>query len=109
MVRSLGAGGPASGAVAAQDAGSTVLYAGMAGTLVGGGNYGGHVFVNTAAGTAGASTAWTDAAKSTVTNDAADAGVFNPGGFDISSVIADAHDATGKTVDATVMGFAATG
>ncbi len=109
MVRSLGAGGPASGAVAAQDAGSTVLYAGMAGTLVGGGNYGGHLFVNTAAGTAGASTAWTDAAKSTVTNDAADAGVFNPGGFDISSVIADAHDATGKTVVATIMGFAGNG
>jgi hypothetical protein len=38
-----------------------------------------------------------------------DAGLFNPGGFDISSVTADAHDATGKTVYATVMGFAANG
>jgi len=109
MVRSLAAGGPASGAVAVQDAGSTVLYAGMAGGLDGGGAYGGHLFANAAAGSASANTAWTDAAKSTVTNDAADAGVFNPGGFDISSVVADPHDATGRTVYATVMGFAGNG
>ena len=109
MVRALAAGGPASGAVAAQNAGSTVLYAGMAGTLDGGGNYGGHLFANTAAGSASASTVWADAAKSTVTNDAADAGVFNPGAFDISSVVADPHDASGKTVYATVMGFAGNG
>ena len=109
MVRALAAGGPASGAVAAQDAGSTVLYAGMAGTLDGGGNDGGHVFANTAAGHASASTVWTDIAKSTVTNDGADAGVFNPGGFDISSLAADPHDATGETVYATVMGFAGNG
>ncbi len=37
MVRSLAAGGPGSGTVAAQTAGSTVLYAGMAGALDGGG------------------------------------------------------------------------
>ena len=109
MVRSLAAGGPASGAVAAQDAGSTVLYAGMAGTLDGGANFGGHIFANYAATTAGSSTAWTDAAKSTVSNDTADAHVFNPGGFDISSLIADPHDATGMTVYATVMGFAGNG
>jgi hypothetical protein len=108
-VRALAAGGPASGAVAAQDAGSTVLYAGMAGTFDGGGTFGGHLFANYAAGTAGATTAWTDVAKSLVTNDAADAGVFNPGGFDISSVVADTHDATGKTVYATAMGFAGNG
>jgi len=109
MVRSLAAGGPASGAVAVQDAGSTVLYAGMAGTLDGGGSFAGHVFANYAGGTAGAGSAWTDVAKSAVTNDVADAGVFDPGGFDISSVTADAHDATGKTVYATVMGFARNG
>jgi hypothetical protein len=108
-VRALAAGGPASGAVAAQDAGSTVLYAGMAGKLDGGGTFGGHVFANAAAGSAGANTVWTDVAKSTVTNDVADAGVFNPGGFDISSLAADPHDATGKTVYATVMGFAGNG
>ncbi len=109
MVRALAAGGPASGAVAAQNAGSTVLYAGMAGVLDGGGNYGGHVFADGAAGSAGATTVWTDAAKAAVTNDAADAGVFNPGGFDVSSLTADPHDATGKTVYATVMGFAGNG
>jgi hypothetical protein len=109
MVRSLAAGGPASGAVAVEDAGSTVLYAGMAGALDGGGTYGGHVFANYAAGTVGASSVWTDVAKSTVTNDVADVGVFNPGGFDVSAVVADTHDATGKTVYATVMGFAGNG
>ncbi len=109
MVRAMGAGGPASGAVAAQDAGSTVLYAGMAGRFDGGGNFGGHLFANYAAGTAGSNTVWTDVAKSTVTNGASDAGVFNPGGFDISGVVVDAHDATGNTVYATVMGFAGNG
>jgi hypothetical protein len=109
MVRSLGAGGAASGSSAVQDAGSTVLYAGLAGKQDGGGNYGGELFADYAAGTAGASTVWTDVAKSAVSNDLADAGVFNPGGFDISSVVADTHDATGKTVYATVMGFAGNG
>jgi len=108
-VRALAAGGPASGATAAQEAGSTVLYAGLAGELDGGGNFGGHLFANYAAATASGSSAWTDVAKSTVSNDVADVGVFNPGGFDISSVVADPHDATGKTVYATVMGFAGNG
>jgi hypothetical protein len=106
FARSISAGGPASGAVAAQNAGSTVLYAGMAGRLDGGGSVAGHVFANYAAGTSGGTTAWTDVAKSPVTNDIADAQVFNPGGFDVSAVVADTHDATGKTVYATVMGFA---
>ena len=48
-------------------------------------------------------------ARGTVTNGASDAGVFNPAGFDISSLTVDAHDPTGKTVYATVMGFAANG
>ena len=103
----LRAGGPASGASAAQNAGSTVLYAGLAGSLDGGANFGGHIFANTAAGTANGSTAWTDIAKSPVTN--VTGGAFNPGGFDISSVVADPHDSTGKTVYATVMGFAGNG
>jgi hypothetical protein len=109
IVRSLAAGGPASGAVSAQDAGSTVLYAGMAGVLDGGSTFAGHVFANSASGTAGGGTVWTDVAKSTVTNDVADVGKFNPGGFDVSSVVVDAHDATGKTVYATVEGFAGNG
>jgi len=107
MIRSLAAGGPASTSSAAQDAGSTVLYAGMAGSNDGGGSYGGHLFANYAAGTASNSTTWTDETTSAVTN--VTGGVFNPGGFDISSLAADPHDATGMTVYATVMGFAGNG
>jgi hypothetical protein len=109
VVRSLGAGGPASGAAGAQNAGSTVLYAGLAGQLDGGGNYGGHLFATYTAGSASGATAWTDLALSMVTNDIADAGEFNPGGFDLSAVVADPHDATGMTVYATAMGFAGNG
>ena len=105
VVRSLAAGGPASGATAVQNAGSTVLYAGMAGSLDGGGNYGGHLFATYAAGTATSSTVWTDIAKSPVMGGT----TFNPGGFDVSSVVADAHDPTGKTVYATVAGFSGNG
>ena len=50
LMRSLAAGGPASGLTAAQNAGSTVLYAGLAGSLDGGLTFGGHVFANYAAG-----------------------------------------------------------
>lgn len=105
-VRSLGAGGPASGSNIPQDAGSTVLYAGMAGVLDGGGaSYAGHLFVDRSSRTASENTIWVDTAQSIVTNDAADAGVFNPGGFDISSISTDPHDTTGMTVYATVMGL----
>ncbi len=109
LVRTLGAGGAVSGASAAQSAGSEVLYAGLAGTLDGGGSLGGHVFTTASAQLASGTVVWTDAAKAPVTNDLADANVFNPGGFDVSSVVADAHDATGKTVYATVMGFTGNG
>ncbi len=106
LVRSVGAGGPAAASAMSGNAGSTVLYAGMAGTLDGGGSsVGGHVFVTTAGATATGTTAWTDAALGKVTNDTANAGVFNPNGFDISSVTPDPHDATGATVYATIMGF----
>lgn len=109
LVRSLGAGGPVSASTAAVNAGSTVVYAGMAGGLDGGGTLGGHVFGTLAGGTAGGTTVWADLAGTNVTNDAADAGMFNPGEFDVSSVVVDQHDATGKTVYATVMGFAGNG
>ena len=105
MVRSLAAGGPLATSTNAQSSGSTVLYAGMAGQLDGGGSVPGHLFVTTSANTASSSTAWTDAARSPVTNDTFDSHVFNPGGFDISSIAVDPHDATGATVYATVMGF----
>ncbi|MEO6803000.1 MAG: choice-of-anchor D domain-containing protein, partial [Granulicella sp.] len=102
VVRSLAAGGPASGAAAAQSAGSTILYAGMAGTLDGGGSVAGHLFSTMAAQVAGSSTAWTDLSNSTVTNGG---GLFNPNRFDLSSIVVDSHDVSGKTVYATMMGF----
>ena len=109
LVRSLAAGGPVSSATSAQNAGAQVIYAGMAGALDGGGTLGGHLFGTAAAGTANSATAWTDLARSPAVNDLASAGKFNPGGFDVSSVVVDAHDATGATVYATVMGFAGNG
>ena len=104
FVRSLAAGGPAASAATAAGSGSTVLYAGMAGALDGGGSVGGHVFATTTANASSSVTAWTDLAGSPVTNDAPSGGVFNAAGFDISSVAVDPHDATGMTVYATVMG-----
>lgn len=109
MVRSLAAGGAATGSTSAQNAGSAVVYAGMAGSTDGGLSVAGHVFATYTGATANATTAWTDLANSTVTNDTADSGIFNPSGFDISSVIVDSHDTTGNTVYAAVMGFAANG
>jgi hypothetical protein len=106
VLRSLAAGGLASTATAAQNAGSPVLYAGMAGSLDGGGNFGGHLFVTASANTATSTTAWIDLAASPVSHDP---GGFNAGGFDLSSVAVDPHDATGSTVYATVMGFTGNG
>jgi hypothetical protein len=72
LIRSLAAGGPASNSTNAQNAGAQVIYAGMAGTLDGGGSAGGHVFVTQAAGTATSTTAWSDVTSSPVmTNGAA--------------------------------------
>lgn len=106
VLRSLGAGGPVSTAAATQNAGSQVLYAGMAGSLDGGGTFGGHLFSTTAANTVTNTTAWTDLTASPVSNDT---GGFNAGAFDLSSVAVDPHDATGATVYATVMGFTGNG
>jgi hypothetical protein len=108
LVRSVAAGGPNAASTNAQNAGSTVLYAGLAGAADGGGSLGGHLFMTTSGATANSSTTWTDAALAPVTNDIANAQVFNPFGFDISSVTVDAHDVTGATVYATVMGFGST-
>ena len=109
VVRSLGAGGPVTSSVSDPNEGSEVLYAGMAGAYDGGGGVAGHLFTTASAQTAGAATAWVDASLAPVTNDFGDAGRFNPGGFDISSVVVDPHDASGQTVYATIMGFAGNG
>ncbi|HEY6412313.1 MAG TPA: choice-of-anchor D domain-containing protein [Edaphobacter sp.] len=105
VVRSLGAGGLVNNATAAQNAGSPALYAGMAGVLDGGGSYGGHLFSTASAATANNATVWTDIATSPVDSSAADQRVFNPSGFDISSIAVDPHDSTGNTVYVTIMGF----
>jgi hypothetical protein len=79
----------------------------MAGSLDGGGSFGGHLFSIRTANTASSTTAWNDLAASPVTNSTGTG--FNAGGFDISSLAADPHDPTGKTIYATVMGFAGNG
>jgi hypothetical protein len=106
VLRSLAAAGPIDNATAAQNAGSPILYAGMAGKLDGGGTAGGHLFSTSTAETDSSATAWNDLTLAPVTNDTTP---FNPGGFDISSLAADPHDPTGKTLYATVMGFAGNG
>lgn len=104
MVRSLAAGGPASQESDAQSAGSEVIYAGMAGVFAGGGTAGGHLFVTQAAQRATASSVWSDVTASPVVTDGL-VHVFNPNGYDISSIAVDPHDATGNTVYVTIHGF----
>lgn len=106
LARSLAAGGVAVSSSNAQNSGSQVIYAGLAGVLDGGtALLGGHIFRTTAANIATNTTTWKDVASGAVTNDLANAGIFNPLGFDVSSITVDAHDASGATVYATVMGF----
>jgi hypothetical protein len=105
LIRSVAAGGPSVTSANLQNSGSKVIYAGISGAQDGGGAIPGHLFVTTAADTATSAKAWTDASLAAVTNDTSDAHAFNPGHFDISSIAADPHDATGATVYATVMGF----
>ena len=106
LIRSVAAGGPSATSTNAQLSGSEVLYAGLAGTLDGGTTLGGQLFVTKSANTAFTATSWTKASSGIVTNDAANNGVFNPDGFDISSIAVDPHDPTGATVYATIQGFA---
>jgi hypothetical protein len=105
LLRSLAAGGPVATNASPQLAGSEVIYAGLAGILDGGLSQGGAVFVATSANTGFTSTSWLNIANNPVTNDIANNKIFNPAGFDVSSLTADAHDATGATVYATIMGF----
>lgn len=82
------------------------IYAGMAGLLDGGGLVPGHVFTAAVTSSSTASTtSWIDIGNSPVTNDSSSDYQFNPGGFDISTLYADPHDATGQTVYATVQGY----
>ena len=86
-----------------QPPGSERIYAGMAGFLDGGSLKPGHLFAAAVANDSQApDAAWTDLYYSPVTNHPASEFQFNPGGFDVSSIYADPHDATGQTVYATV-------
>ena len=105
MIRSIAAGGPSVTSPNLQNSGSTVIYAGIAGSQDGGATIPGHLFMTKTANTATSTKAWTDISLSTVTNNGSDTPVFNPSHFDISSIAVDPHDATGGTVYATVMGF----
>ena len=100
LIRSLAAGGPSITSTNAQNSGSEVIYAGLAGSLDGGANIPGHLFVTKSANIS--PTIWTDISLSPVSNDT---NLFNASGFDISSIAVDPHDATGATVYATIMGF----
>lgn len=107
LIRSLAAGGanmqPGTGA---ENSGSQVIYAGMAGLLDGGGaSVGGHVFSTQTANTANGTIKWTDLALSPVANEQSYNGVFNPYFYDVSSLYTDPHDATGNTIYATIQGF----
>ena len=84
--------------------GAEQLYAGMAGALDGGGLTPGHVFTASVTGSSqAATTTWIDRYSSPVVNGTSIA-QFNPGGYDISSLYADPHDATGATIYVTIQG-----
>ncbi len=102
-IRSLAAGGRAIFSGGPQNSGSSVLYAGLGGTLDGGSISAGHIYATTSASTAGSSTAWTDLTTNSVTNDTSRR--FNSGGLDVSSIAVDPNDPTGMTVYATIQGF----
>lgn len=86
------------------------IYAGIAGQLDGGAGLPGHLFTTTVTGQSGDSAAvWTDLYHSSVSNGFSTANQFNPGGFDISSIVVDTHDPSGNTVYATIQGFGGNG
>jgi hypothetical protein len=90
------------------DAGSTPserVYAGMAGSLDGGGLLPGHIFTAVVTDSSQASdTTWADLYSSPVTSGAGSS-QFDPGGFDISSIYIDPHDPTGQTIYVTIQGY----
>lgn len=90
-------------ATASGSTGGEQIYAGMTGADMTG-LAPGHVFTQTIPANPNGPVGWTDLTENPVTN-SANQTRFNPDGFGISSLYADAHDATGETVYATVEGF----
>ncbi len=81
------------------------IYAGMAGSLDGGGLLPGHIFTAVVDDSSQSSTTtWTDLYSSPVSN-ASLQPQFDPGGFDISSIDIDPHDPTAQTIYVTVQGY----
>ncbi len=108
QIRSLAASGTPSDTPGVPE----LVYAGMAGALDGGapfngagGGAPGHIYVAPLTGQMHLPVNWSDLYRHPVTNLAGGAGLFNPGGFDISSIAVDPHDPTGQTVYVTVEGF----
>jgi hypothetical protein len=84
--------------------GAEQIYAGMIGTEGSGGLAPGHIYTQTIPATPSGPVAWTDLTENSVTNQGISTR-FNPGGYDVSSLYADPHDATGQTIYATIEGF----
>jgi len=82
--------------------GGEIVYVGMYGSANGGAALPGHVLSATFNPSGGAPV-WRDLTLNPVTNDSQ---ALNYYGLDISSIVIDTHDATGKTVYVTVAGFA---
>jgi hypothetical protein len=87
--------------------GAEQIYAGMTGTEYSGALAPGHVYTQTIPANPAGPVAWTDLTENPVTNQSSTTR-FNPGGFSVSSLYADPHDATGQTIYATVQGFSGT-
>jgi len=87
---------------AALPSGGEIVYVGMYGTANGGATLPGHVLSGTMNFASSAAPAWTDLTLNPVTNDTL---AMNYYGMDISSIVIDSHDATGKTVYVTVAEF----
>jgi hypothetical protein len=81
--------------------GGEIVYAGTYGSLNGGANLGGHLLKTTMSAD-GTWSGWKDLSGNPVSNDTRS---FNHFGMDISSVVIDAHDATGRTLYATIAGI----
>jgi hypothetical protein len=83
--------------------GGEVVYEGAYGALSAGGNAAGHIFSATYSAASGWS-AWQDLTRNPVTA-RVPASAINVYELDISGIVIDPHDLTGKTVYATVEGF----
>ena len=88
-------------AAAALPGGGEIVYAGLYGSLDGGGNMAGHVLAVTM-NTAGTWSGWNDLTLNPVTNDTV---AFNAYNLDVSGLTIDPHDPTRQTVYATIAGI----